>query len=33
MGINRLVAVPGILDYRDGHVIDAKTGREVPDTF
>lgn len=33
MGINRLVAVPGVLDYDRGTVIDARTGEPVPDNF
>lgn len=31
MAINRLAPVPGILDYRDGRVVDGATGRDVPD--
>jgi hypothetical protein len=31
LAINRLAPVPGILEYREGRVIDAATGREVPD--
>jgi hypothetical protein len=30
-GVNRLVPVPGILDYAQGRVIDVRTGRAVPD--
>jgi hypothetical protein len=33
LGINRLVPVPGILDYKGGDVIDVKTGQVVPDNF
>lgn len=33
MGINRLVPVPGVLDYDQGKVIDARTGKAVPDNF
>jgi hypothetical protein len=32
-GLNRLVPVPGILDYDRGDVIDVKTGRIAPDNF
>jgi hypothetical protein len=32
-GINRLVPVPGILDYRSGDVIDVKTGQVAPDNL
>jgi hypothetical protein len=32
-GINRLVPVPGILDYRGGDVIDVKSGQVAPDNL
>jgi hypothetical protein len=32
-GINRMVPVPGILDYDGGKVIDGKTGKVVPDNY
>jgi hypothetical protein len=32
-GINRMAVVPGILDYKDGKVIDARTGDIVPDNY
>lgn len=31
--INRLVPVPGILDYRNGRVIDVASGETVPDNY
>ena len=31
--INRLATVPGILDYREGRVIDVQSGMEVPDNY
>jgi hypothetical protein len=31
MGLNRLVAVPGVLGYDGGKVIDLRTGQHVPD--
>ncbi len=33
VGINRLVPVPGILDYDGGAVIDVQSGKQVPDNF
>lgn len=33
IGINRLVPVPGVLDYDGGKVIDVKTGKVVPDNL
>ncbi|RIV87907.1 hypothetical protein [Aurantiacibacter zhengii] len=33
MGINRLVPVPGVLEYDRGRVIDARTGNAVPDNM
>jgi hypothetical protein len=31
--INRLVPVPGILDYREGRIVDVTSGEVVPDNF
>lgn len=31
--INRLAPVPGVLDYRDGRVIDVASGQMVPDNY
>ena len=33
LSIGRLVAVPGVLEYDRGQVVDAMTGKKVPDNF
>jgi hypothetical protein len=33
VNIARLAAVPGVLDYDAGKVIDASSGQRVPDNF